>query len=371
MNSSIWESDSAFRFIYTDLVMEYIPEYFKDWQYHPWIFSVLGSILIGLSGVLPLLIIPLEGGEHFKSGGGGKLLRVLLSFAVGGLLGDVFLHLLPEAWENYSNKGDSGGGSPSMTCGCWVLAGLLLFTMVEKLFAGYMEDDDVSEEKTERKRKKMSKINCLIKNNNVLRARNENGRFSTSKCSGGQNGKMCDIEVINGAIKNGCCMVEELEKEAVSNKSKHVSGYLNLMANSIDNFTHGLAVGGSFIVSFKLGILTTFAILVHEIPHEVGDFAILLRSGFSRWDAARAQLMTAGAGLLGAMTAIGGSRATSAMEARTCWIMPFTAGGFLHISLVTVLPDLLQERDPKESIKQFGALIGGIVLMASLTTLLE
>lgn len=112
------------------------------------------------------------------------------------------------------------------------------------------------------------------------------------------------------------------------------------MANSIDNFTHGLAVGGSFIVSFKLGILTTFAILgkisihivnlgniattcyiilicipraVHEIPHEVGDFAILLRSGFSRWDAARAQLMTAGAGLLGAMTAIGGSRATSAM----------------------------------------------------------
>lgn len=103
----------------------------------------------------------------------------------------------------------------------------------------------------------------------------------------------------------------------------------------------------------------------------MGDFAILLRSGFSRWDAARAQLLTAGAGLLGALVAIGGSGVTSAMEARTSWIMPFTAGGFLHIALVTVLPDLLQEQDPKESVKQFLALIFGISLMAFMTVAFE
>lgn len=112
-------------------------------------------------------------------------------------------------------------------------------------------------------------------------------------------------------------------------------------------------------------------ILVHEIPHEVGDFAILLRSGFSRWDAAKAQLLTAGAGLIGALVAIGGSGVTSALEARTSWIMPFTAGGFLHISLVTVLPDLLQETDPKQSIKQFAALLAGIAVMAIMTVLFE
>lgn len=111
--------------------------------------------------------------------------------------------------------------------------------------------------------------------------------------------------------------------------------------------------------------------LVHEIPHEIGDFAILMKSGFSRWDAAKAQLLTATAGLLGALVAIGGSGVTSALEARTSWIMPFTAGGFLHIALVTVLPDLLQEEDPKESLKQFAALILGISLMGFMTVFAE
>ena len=65
-------------------------------------------------------------------------------------------------------------------------------------------------------------------------------------------------------------------------RAKPVVGYLNLLANGIDNFVHGLAVAASFLTSFKLGILTAIAILVHEIPHEIGDFAILLKNGFSR-----------------------------------------------------------------------------------------
>lgn len=100
-----------------------------------------------------------------------------------------------------------------------------------------------------------------------------------------------------------------------------VSGYLNLIANAFDNFTHGLAVGGSFLVSLPHGALTTFAILLHEIPHEVGDFAILLKSGFTRWDAAKAQIYTAGAGIVGSLTAIFLSGASNTVGMDTCLII--------------------------------------------------
>ena len=85
---------------------------------------------------------------------------------------------------------------------------------------------------------------------------------------------------------------------------KRVAGYLNLVANCFDNFTHGVAVAGSFTTSLRLGLLTTAAILLHEIPHELGDFAILLRSGFDPWQAAKAQLSTAIVGLVGAVFAL-------------------------------------------------------------------
>lgn len=194
-------------------------------------------------------------------------------------------------------------------------------------------------------------------------------------------GVLPDGQIVTSCSPNGSCDIEDIpktcflaEKDKKSKDmppSKKVAGYLNLLANSIDNFTHGLAVAGSFLVSFRHGVLATFAILLHEIPHEVGDFAILLRSGFTRWDAAKAQLLTATAGLFGALVAIGGSGVTSAMEAKTSWIMPFTAGGFLHIALVTVLPDLLEEEDRMESLKQLLALILGIGVMAVLTVAFE
>lgn len=138
------------------------------------------------------------------------------------------------------------------------------------------------------------KKNGLKNSNEIL----NNGFYTngfvplTSKCSKNE------FDSVKEYKKN------EIQLEDKTEKPKHISGYLNLMANCIDNFTHGLAVGGSFLISFRLGALTTFAILVHEIPHEVGDFAILLRSGFSRWDAAKAQLFTASGGIFGAMVAV-------------------------------------------------------------------
>jgi len=303
---------------YKGLVVDLVPEWILALEYMPWLWAMIGSILVGLSGVLPLLVIPMDQTDNLKQGDSANKLKTLLSFAVGGLLGDVFLHSLPEIWANDAAR---NGGHPSTGTGLLILSGLIVFVVAEKSFS-------VIEKLGERH------TSSAPENNNVK----------------GYNG---------------------VAKHIVQKNKKNITGYLNLLANTIDNFTHGLSLGGAFLVSLRLGLLTTFAILVHEIPHEVGDFAILLKSGFSRWDAALFQILTAGGGLVGSFAAIMFSGASNSIEARTSWILPFTAGTFLHIGLVTVLPDLLKEEDPKESLKQLIALILGIGIMAIVTTVFE
>lgn len=381
----------------------YLPEYlitFVDQlDEHPWLFAGLASILVGLSGIFPLLVIPLDASDSFNDGPGAATLRILLSFAVGGLLGDVFLHLLPEAWANDLRNTKPGEHVP-LKSGLWCLCGMLVFIVVEKLFA--TTDSEEEQEETpkhvkqngsikqieieeiekllevERKHRRKSSGEGICGTNGIVSAEE---LYDTCVFNNNTKGVCCNTVVNqNGSVRcnsksnrwMGRCLLREAREKALQQTKektgkKDVAGYLNLMANSIDNFTHGLAVGGSFLVGFRVGLLTTFAILVHEIPHEVGDFAILLKSGFSRWEAAKAQLATAAAGLIGAMTAVVFSGARNSIEAKTSWIVPFTAGGFLHIALVTVLPELLREQDRRQSLKHLGALIGGIGVMAFMT----
>jgi len=267
--------------------------------YLSWIGALMGTVLVGLSGLMPMMIIPLDAGENLRSEQGSRSLRLLLSFAVGGLLGDVFLHLFPESYGALSRSGKNTHMGYLMM-GLWILGGILTFLILEKIFE-YSDEESSHNNNNDEKRKK-------------------------------------------------------------------IVGYLNLLANCIDNFIHGLAVASSFLASFKMGLITTFAILIHEIPHEVGDFAILLKSGFSRWEAGKAQIWTASVGMLGALAALSLDSVDS-LEARTSWILPFSAGGFLNIALVSVLPELVSETDPKEGMKQLGCIFLGIAVMFCLSFL--
>lgn len=228
---------------------------------NPWLYALVSSSLVGLSGLFPVFLLKIG-----KSSPGA--LRFMLSFACGGLLGDVFLHLLPEAYQKLYAKEGPVSHRDHTVLGLWILAGILTFIVIEKM------------------------------------------------CGGG-------------------------DRDENENRHIKISGYLNLMANCVDNFAHGLAVGGAFLVDNKTGFVTTACILCHEIPHEIGDFAILMNSGFTAADAARAQVSTAALGVMGSMAALTLNSLTE-LDNLTSWIIPFTSGGFLHIALVTVLPDLLK-----------------------------
>jgi len=267
-----------------------------------WTAALIGSIAVGLSGVVPILLIPLDHNptQSFQA---DKNLKLLLSFAVGGLLGDVFLHLFPEAYGALEAVEDPH--SSRLNLGLWILGGILAFLILEKIFE-FTEEKNRSQE----------------------------------------------------------------DKQGSSGKKpkKDILGYLNLIANCIDNFLHGLTVASSFLTSIKLGMVTTLAILLHEIPHEVGDFAILLRSGFTRWEAGKAQMWTASIGVLGALSALSLDSVQS-LEARTAWILPFSAGGFLNIALVSILPELMSETNPVEATKQLACMFAGIIVMGLLSSI--
>ena len=273
-----------------------------------WLYAAICSALVGLTGLVPILLLPNQenrrrNNQEITNNNSGKNknnqeirisdqeeadqvenpqgLRWMLSFAVGGLLGDTFLHLLPEALASAQNHQDFN------IIGLTVLFGLLVFTILEKVLS-----------------------------NNI--GTGENNKHSAT-------------------------------------------GYLNLIANCIDNFNHGLAVGGAFLVSTKVGFVTTGCILIHEIPHELGDFAILMKSGFSRSEAAKAQFSTAFVGIIGAIMAL-------VLDWTGCgilafFIVPFTCGGFLHISMVSVLPDLLESDDFKDCCKVMSGILCGIGTM--------
>ena len=139
-----------------------------------------------------------------------------------------------------------------------------------------------------------------------------------------------------------------------------MSGYLNLAADFSHNFTDGLAIGASFLAGRGVGLITALTILIHEVPHEIGDFAILVKSGYPKRKAMMLQLVTAVGAICGTVC---GLLAEGVGSSATTWILPFTAGGFIYIATVSVIPDLLEDTSLKKSILEIAAMLVGIGMM--------
>lgn len=276
----------------------------------------LGStVFISIVPFFILFFIPIDGTIEKQ-----PLLKVLLSFASGGLLGDAFLHLIPHALTSGGGGGESGhshshshGGDHhephDSTVGLGVLGGIIAFLVVEKsvrLFDGGHGHSHGAEKK---------------KSDDKLKKKGKN--------------KKEDIKI---------------------------AGYLNLAADFTHNFTDGLAIGASYIAGQNIGYITTITILLHEIPHEIGDFAILVQSGCSRRKAMMLQLLTAFGAISGTLISIylqgSGDGLVSSL------ILPFTAGGFIYIATVSVIPELLEGSNKlSQSIKEILALLAGVYMM--------
>jgi solute carrier family 39 (zinc transporter), member 7 len=244
--------------------------------------AFLSTCAISLAPNVILLFFPRYGEGQ---GGSSKMLSLGQAMSAGGLLGDVFLHTLPD----HGRESDSG---------VWVLIGFTLFLMVDMVI-------------------RLLDPNSGHAHKDGLEA---NGNHDTTSATKGIPPKVLQSKVL-----------------------------LNLAADALHNFTDGLAIGASYAIyddkAMSLGALlrsrgglASVSILLHEVPHELGDFCTLVRAGYSKSQAVMAQFFTATAAFLGTAVALTVSSNSWAGER----LLFITAGGFVYLAATTILPEVLE-----------------------------
>lgn len=241
------------------------------------LYITLANILVSLISLSGFFLLAFLKEEKLNN-----ILLFLVSLSAGALLGDVFIHILPEA----VNKGNNDN------LFLIVLFSMALFFIIEKV-------------------------------------------FHWRHCHEGR----CEV---------------------------HSFGYMNLLGDFIHNFIDGVLIASTFVVDIKLGVITTFAILLHELPQEMGDFAVLLYSGIKKDKVLLlnylVSLSSVAGGIFGFyLTGLGGNIISI--------LLPIAAGNFLYISTTDLIPEIKNEKNLKRSRIAFVWFLVGVLMMYALKML--
>lgn len=156
---------------------------------------------------------------------------------------------------------------------------------------------------------------------------------------------------------------EHHDHETSTNHNHHAAGTLILLGDAIHNFVDGVLIAAAFLTDPQLGIVTSLAVATHEIPQEVGDFAILLQSGYGNKKALLYNMLAS------LTTVIGGILAYFVLEDLHRYLPYFltlAASSFIYIAVADLIPSLHQKTDTKTSLQQIVLILAGVLLIGSL-----
>jgi zinc and cadmium transporter len=243
----------------------------------PVLLSLLSVTLVGAISLIGIFTLSLK----------DSLIRgatfILVGVATGALLGDAFIHLIPEALAET--------GNPTLLS-LTIIGGILAFFALEKFLHWHHHEG-----------------------------------------------------------------LEGAEPEV------HPVGKMILVSDGLHNFIDGLIIAASYLVSVEVGVATTVAVILHEIPQEIGDFGVLLHAGYSKAKALFFNFVSALFALLGAAVAL---FLGSASEAFALWLAPIAAGGFIYIALTDLIPELHKTKSVRHSVVQLAAIVVGVLAMVGL-----
>lgn len=238
------------------------------------IISVIFVSLLSLVGVFTL---------SFKEALLRKYIFVLVSLAAGALLGDAFIHLIPEA---FAKIGDTKNIS------LLIIAGILVFFILEKVLHWH---------------------------------------HHSAEC-----------------------------------EAPHPLGKLIIISGSVHNFIDGLIIAASYLISIEIGLATTLAVILHEIPQEIGHFGILIHAGYRKLQALWWNFASALFAVLGMLVVFIFGDFTQTLISSA---IPLTAGGFIYIALSDLIPELHKTKSLAYSLLQLASIalgVGAMILLLNL-----
>ena len=256
---------------------------------------------------------------------------MLISYAIGAMLGAVFLEILPEAIHIASDV---------HTMFATVLFGILLFFALEKLVIWRHCHGDHCEVHAIHTEEECPDIKPVIKTDAqqtpILNTKYRAASDVTLRPS-------------NSIIK--------APQNHSHNHDHGRSGMMVMIGDTFHNFVDGILIASAFMVDVKVGIVTAVAIIAHEIPQEVGDFLILLHSGYSKKQAFLFNLVSSFA------TVVGGVIAYFALQHVQNWvptILGLAASSMLYVAVADLIPSLHKRTELRATISQLSLILCGV-----------
>ncbi|CAD5115838.1 DgyrCDS4776 [Dimorphilus gyrociliatus] len=343
-----------------------------------WGCALLSVFVISMVGLLGVAAVPLMKSRIYD-----HLLSFLVALAIGSLTGDALLHLIPHALSGGHAEGDdhSHADKSGVFKGLVALAGLYTFFIAERLLS-------ILNRYQRKRRSRKAKMLTIDSPRVARRLCTHHSRYSyiltDEELSKKLRDESTDVDVecdhdVNEMddLSPGASAATpySYEKDTSSKGHGHshdvpdsmgAVAWMVIFGDGLHNFSDGLAIGAAFAAGIGGGVSTAVAVLCHELPHELGDFAVLLKAGMTVKRALLYNILSSILCLMGMVIGVG----LGNVDTASSWIFSLAAGMFIYIALADMMPHLNSGKTSHPTMFALILHIGGITTGAGIMLLI-